>query len=318
MYTLLQTVNYVSAFFEYAPVTAGLGQEPAVTAANMIRCTMTGAPMTWPWNRAVIVLTNPTVTGTQDYTVTLVSGATIPDFGFLEKATLTETTGANVGKIWEIKDIYNNLSMSLDADKQRPNACCIFTQTSAALTLRFVGVPNAAYTVTLIYQKRPILFGPYMNSAASNVSAGNTTYTGIFDPLAFPAGSVAQITGFQAHPVNNGSFVVVSSTGTSLVVANAAGVLETIPSYVNNFDWSPIPDGYQDIYNNLFLSEMLAIEDDARSQTYRQRGIAAFLAKAEGLSSMQRNAFVQQWLARGMESATMAQMIQLANQARGA
>ena len=315
MYTLTQSINWSQAFYEYAPVTAGLGQEPAVSTANMIRDTMTAAPMTWPWNRAIFPLATPTVIGTQDYTVALTS---IPDFGFLEKVTLTETTGANIGKVWEIKDIFNNLSMSLDADKQRPNSACVFTLSSTQLVLRFIGVPNAAYTVTLIYQKRPVMFGPYTISAAGNAAGGNTTYTGTFDPLAFPTGAVAQITGFKTNAVNNGSFVVVSSSGTSLVVANAAGVAETITAYLSNFDWSPIPDSYQDIYNNLFLSEMLAVEDDARSQQYRQRGIAAFLAKAEGLTSMQRNAFVQQWLARGIESATTAQMTQLGNQARGA
>jgi hypothetical protein len=281
----------------------------------MIRDTITAAPMTWPWNRAIFALAAPTVKGNQDYTVPLSS---VPDFGFLEKVTLTETTGTTAGKVWEIKDIYNNLSMSLAADQQRPNAACVFTQSSTQLILRFVGVPNAAYTVTLIYQKRPVMFGPYTISAAGNAAGGNTTYTGTFDPLAFPTGAVAQITGFKTNAVNNGSFVVVSSSGTSLVVANAAGVAETITAYLSNFDWSPIPDSYQDIYNNLFLSEMLAVEDDARSQQYRQRGIAAFLAKAEGLTSMQRNAFVQQWLARGIESATTAQMTQLGNQARGA
>jgi hypothetical protein len=314
MYTLTQSINWSQAFYEYAPVTAGLGQEPAVSTANMIRDTLTGPPMTWPWNRAVFQLDAPTTVGEQDYPVPLSS---IPDFGFLEKVTLTETTGANTGKVWEIKDIYNNLSMSRDADKQRPNSACVFTLSSTQLLLRFIGVPNAAYTVTLIYQKRPVMFGPYIISAAGNESAGDTVYTGTFDPLAFPDGAVAQITGFKTNIVNNGSFVVVNCTATALTVVNAAGVAETITAYANNFDWGPIPDSYQDIYNNLFLSEMFAVEDDARSQTYRQRGIAAFLSKAEGLTQLQRNAFVQQWLARGIESASSAQTAQLGSQARG-
>lgn len=150
MYTLTQSINWSQAFYEYAPVTAGLGGEPAVSTANMIRDTMTSAPITWPWNRAIFPLANPTTVGQQDYIVPLSS---IPDFGFLEKVTLTETTGATAGKIWEIKDIYNNLSMALNADKQRPESACVFTLSSTQLVLRFIGVPNAAYTVTLIYQK---------------------------------------------------------------------------------------------------------------------------------------------------------------------
>lgn len=59
-----------------------------------------------------------------------------------------------------------------------------------------------------------------------------------------------------------------------------------------------IPDQYQDIYNNLFLAEAMASVDDARSTQYRQRGVTALLAKSEGLSDMQKNAFLEQYWAR--------------------
>lgn len=310
-YTLTQTLNWAQAFTEYAPFTAGFGQEPAVSTANLIRSTLTSAPIVWPWNRAIYSVPTPTTKGTQDYSVLL---SAIPDFGFMEKITLTDPQG----KIWEVYDVYNNQPMPNigSGDAQRPQAASILTISSTAILLRFVGVPNAAYTITLIYQKRPILFGPYAITAAGNASAGNTAYTGTFDPLAFPMGAIAQITGFQAHTVNNGSFTVVSCTSTTLTVANAGGVAETISAFANNFDWSPIPDSYQDIYNNLFLSEMFAVTDDARAQLYRQRGIAAFLAKSTGLSEMQKRAFLDQWLARGAQSASYAAITQQGNQGR--
>ncbi len=47
-----------------------------------------------------------------------------------------------------------------------------------------------------------------------------------------------------------------------------------------------IPDYYMDIFNNLFLAEALQVNDDARAGMYRQRGMAALLAKSEGLSEM--------------------------------
>jgi len=59
-----------------------------------------------------------------------------------------------------------------------------------------------------------------------------------------------------------------------------------------------IPDQYQDIYNNLFLAEAMVSVDDAKSTQYRQRGITALLAKAEGLNDMQKNAFLEQYWAR--------------------
>jgi hypothetical protein len=309
MYTLTQSINWAQAFTEYAPFTAGFGQEPAVSVATMIRNTLTNSPIVWNWNRATFQLSSPTTKGTQDYTVLL---SAIPDYGFLEKVTLTEASG----KIWEINDIYNNAPIASAQDPGRPNAACILTISSTQLVLRFIGVPNAAYTVNLIYQKRPVMFGPFLISSVANSAAGVTAYTGTFDPLAFPVGAKAQITGFT-NAVNNGSFTVVLITSTTLTLANTAGVAETASAFASNFDWSPIPDSFMDVYNSLFLSEMMAIVDDARSQMYRQRGIAAFLAKAEGLSDMQKNAFIQQWLARGVETATSAQMAQLGNQARG-
>jgi hypothetical protein len=56
-----------------------------------------------------------------------------------------------------------------------------------------------------------------------------------------------------------------------------------------------IPDWYSDIYNNLFLAEAFTVADDTRATYYRQRGVAALLAKAEGLTAMQRNVVLAQW-----------------------
>jgi len=310
MYTLTQSINWAQTFVEYAPLNAGFGQEPAVSTATMIRSTFLTPPIAWPWNRATFTLSSPTVKGTQDYTVLL---SAIPDFGFLEKVAILDSNG----KYWEITDVYNNNPISLASEPQRPESACIFLISSTQITLRFMGVPNAAYTVTLIYQKKPQMFGPFSITAAANAAGSNTAYTGTFDPLSFPTGSVAQITGFTAHTVNNGSFVVVSCTATTLTVANNAGVAETAAAFVSNFDWAPIPDWYQDVYNNLFLSEMLAVNDDARSQVYRQRGVAAFLSKSEGLTETQKKSFVQQWLARSVEMNTTAIMAQMGNQGRG-
>ncbi len=81
--------------------------------------------------------------------------------------------------------------------------------------------------------------------------------------------------------------------------------------------WSPIPDSYSDIYNNLFLGEAFAAVDDARAQIYRQRGVAAFLNKSEGLSDTQKNIFAQQYLQQDREKLLGTLKDQQAVQARG-
>ena len=313
-YTLIQTINWSQTFYQYSPVTAGLGQEPAVSTASMIRSTIMSAPFCWAWNRNEnsAIVTTP---GVQDYILT-----NLNDFGFLEKCSLQDSTG----KIFEIKDVYNTASLSVaTAPLSRPNAIAVITRSFdsfGSIKFRFMGVPDAVYTVTLTYQKLCPIMGPFLITSANAASLGNTTYFGQFDPDTFPVGSTAQVTGFGTGPVfssvNNGSFTVVSVEPSMMVLANPNGVALTQTAYVSNFNWAPIPDNYNYIYDTLFLGEMMAMVDDARAAQYRQRGIASLLAKAEGLSEMQRDAFMQQWLARGVEMTGVAMRAQQGIQGR--
>jgi hypothetical protein len=79
-----------------------------------------------------------------------------------------------------------------------------------------------------------------------------------------------------------------------------------------------IPAHYSDIYTALFLAEAFATVDDARAMQYRQRGIAALLAKAEGLNEMQINSFLQQyWSRQGRPEVAGPLRTQQATQGRG-
>lgn len=232
-YTLNQSIAWAQSFVQFSPLTAGTGNEPALSTANMVQNTVMNAPFTWPWNRNQNSATS-TVQGTQDYTFSLT------DFNFLEKASLTDANN----KIWEIKDVYNTQALTISSEQARPNAACISSLTQGtSFSLRFMAVPNAVYTVNLVYQKLPT-------------------------PFSTPSGN-----------------------------------------------WS-IPDTYIDIYNNLFLGEMFALADDARSTQYRQRGIAALLSKAEGLSEMDRNLFLDQYWARDSQQTARQLRTQQAAQAR--
>lgn len=379
MFTLQNSINFARPYIQYSPLTAGNGNEPAVSIGSMIRNTMMNAPLTWYWNRAEITFS--TVVGTQDYT-----RSAVIDLAFVEKVSLTD----DQGNIWEIKDLLNTSSLAVSAFQQRPNSMSVQSSDSTVgCVFRFLGVPDKVYTVTVTYQKNAAQFGPFFVTAVANASSGNTTYTGVFNPASFPAGSTAVITGLGL--INSGSFTVVSSNATSLVVANPIGVSSLVltqvtvagttttytgtitggaanayagmvftmtgfatvgndvvftvtsstattlvgttttqsnethagvanaaqAGYVNNLSWSPIPDQFSDVYNNLFLSEALAVVDDGRAQLYRQRGIAAFLAKATGLTETQKNAFIQQWQARDTERQATVALIQTGSTGRG-
>lgn len=236
--TVQTTLNYVAQYIYGQPVSAQTASEPAISIASMIRNAFLGAPMTWAFNRAEDSTQNTTA-GNQDYTYN------IANFGFLEKVSLTDASG----KIFEVKDVFNSLPLSkaaAPAASSRPTAVAVLTLTpGASFKIRFMGVPDAIYTINLTYQMLPVQF--------VNLTDG----------------------------------------------------------------WAPIPDSYSDIYNNLFLGEALAVVDDARAQIYRQRGVAAFLAKAEGLTDTQKNIFAQQYLAQSKEQASAALKSQQAVQARG-
>jgi hypothetical protein len=80
----------------------------------------------------------------------------------------------------------------------------------------------------------------------------------------------------------------------------------------------PIPTQYKDIFNNLFAAEAYEAVDNAQeAQRYRMRGVAALLAKAEGLNEMQRNSVLAQFNIRGSQAQAQQLRTQQGNQARG-
>jgi hypothetical protein len=242
--TIQNSIDYALTYIQYSPLSAGTNNEPAITIANEIQNMVCGPPFTWAWNRgdnASVALN--TVAGTQDYTTLLT------DFAFLETASLTDANNV----VFQIPDVYNNINRGkADANstkRARPNSICIYQVTyGTSAKVRFVGVPDAVYSVGMTYQK-------------------------LITPMAALTGG----------------------TGT----------------------WT-IPPAYSDVYNNLFLGEAMAIVDDARANIYRQRGVTALLAKSEGLTDMQKNAFLEQfWARQGRQEATSALRVQQSTQARG-
>jgi hypothetical protein len=218
-YTVQQTIYVAQSYTEGSPLAAWTGNEPATSIANYIQYMIGNAPFTWGWNRNENGLTS-TVAGVQDYVLPLT------DFSFLEKVTLTDSTGA----VENVSNVYNTAALGLgnlvnSAKWNRPEYVCVKAVTFGTnVTLRFQAVPDQIYKITATYQK---LFTPL--TTASN--------------------------------------------------------------------WG-IPDQYMDIYNNLFLGEAMAVVDDARSQLYRQRGVMALLSKAEGLTEMQKNDFLELYWSR--------------------
>jgi len=348
------------------------------------------APLTWLWNRFEDSSVT-TIAGQQDYVVNL------PSVEFIEKVSLTDPQG-KIWELKDVYNTAA-LSMSTVQQRPSAVAVMSYvpgvsikirflgvpdqayqvniTYQGAAVqfgpfvvnSVTNVAGGNTTYAGIFTPASFPVgstatINGFSSNAVVSPVSSvaaavtGNTTYTGVFTTASFPIGGQATIIGFTKS-FNNGTFTIVSVNGTSLVLANPSGVVETataqatgIVSSANNgvftvvsvttsnlvlanpngileipppftgtainSSWAPIPDQYSDVYNNLFLSEAFqAVSEDIEAARYRQRGVAMLLSKAEGLTVTQRNAWAQQWLARGTEQGTITLQVQQAGQARG-
>jgi len=86
-------------------------------------------------------------------------------------------------------------------------------------------------------------------------------------------------------------------------------------------DWNTqtgIPYSYIDVFNNLFLSDAFNFSNDERSAPYRQRGMAALLSKAEGLTEMQRSEILGYSMQNDLQTMAANLRTQQASQARGA
>lgn len=172
--TLQQTANWAYAFLVGRP-TIGVGQfggssafEPALTSANYVMQTILSAPFKWEWNRTIAAGAITTVAGTSDYPINL------PNFGYLEKATLIDAAPVgNTPPNFEL-EVYRDISK--DGKQNAPRKIGVLLDNNAGIiTFRLFPVPDKVYTVDLIYQNAPILA----------TSIGLTTWAPIPDKYEF-------------------------------------------------------------------------------------------------------------------------------------
>lgn len=218
MRNVMSSALFTLPFLGYQPVTISNG-EPALTAANMTKQTILGAPFSWPWNRGEFYIDIPitddqgnTITPLQDYELQLT------DFGFLEKAWLTDSNR-------NTKEIKIVLALSQESSVQRPQSVAPQTiDDDAYVTFRLNAVPDQAYTLYGIYQQAQV----WMSSMASS--------------------------------------------------------------------WAPIPDHLSYITDWGFLAFMSMLTKDARFPIFMSKFISHLLGAQDGLTALQRNIFLGNWL----------------------
>lgn len=120
--------------------------EPALTSANIVCQVMLQPPFKWRWNRSTTTFALSPSPGSPVIKA-------IPDFGFLEKASVADSNN----KVWEIPNI--TTEVTADEGSGRPQTIAAYLDDNAGnITFGFMpGNPDVAYTVTVIYQKKPAL-----------------------------------------------------------------------------------------------------------------------------------------------------------------
>jgi hypothetical protein len=143
---IMASALFSRPFIGYQPVNIS-NQEPALTAANIVKQTMLGPPFKWPWNRAgfSVSLDPNATTWDQDYPLSL------PDFHFCEKVWLTDPNG----KVTEISNIVS--ALSTESVIKRPSSAALYLQDNIGnVTLRLNTLPDEAYTIDGLYQRAPV------------------------------------------------------------------------------------------------------------------------------------------------------------------
>lgn len=144
--TISRSIAYASQFVRLAPLTFNITGDPSFSNADWVRQFLLAPPFAWRWNRTETQFT--CTAGVSDYTQSL------PNFGYIEKAVLVDTTNG---------DISHELEVVLDlAQETVPN---LSTKIAAQLddgagniTFRLLPPPAANYMVTVTSQNAPGVF----------------------------------------------------------------------------------------------------------------------------------------------------------------
>jgi hypothetical protein len=148
--TLQSSMNFVAPILKNQPLMVG-NMEPALMAANMVLGTILGPPFKWRWNRATFQF--DLNIGVTDYELFLVPA----DFGFMEMQWIQDASVKNY-------QLTGATALAMETNQSRPTRIATeFDDNTGNITFRVADSPDAAYTVSLDYQKK----APLMTSPAS-------------------------------------------------------------------------------------------------------------------------------------------------------
>ena len=237
---IIDTVNWARPFLKNMDLAVSPVLQPAIDNANHVMQIMLSPPFAWPWNRKSIrILPADFVAGTQDIAIVTTGIGFLPDLGYLELVSIDGgDAGSSTGQLG-IETSLASSSITEAQQKGRPEKICVlFDDNDGNVTFRVRPPSDAAYSMEIIYQKKP--------------------------PIIVDLGA----------------------------------------------PWAPIPDEFAYIYDSGFLALGLADQGDGLFQYFNQQFISHLLARAQGLTELQKNIFLADWLRATQQSSAAALLTQ--------
>ncbi len=285
--TVTDSINWIKPFLNWANLTIGVNQEPALTSANLTLQTIVGPPFIWPWNRNNTFFL--TTVGQQDYSVAL------SNFGFLESAsielcgTITSVTVLLDVATFQAINGFSTLPNGGEGQIVTTTGC-----TTSALNGSFpiISATPTSFTVAIVTSNITesesgalAVAGP---STEVELKWGALPEDRALDKPGFISTQMSDESGttyvFRLMPVPENNYRV------NLIYQESPTLLTDVSN-----TWG-VPNQIQYIYNYFFAFFMFDYFDDPRASKYRQLAVASLLARQSGLSETDRNLFLGNWL----------------------
>jgi hypothetical protein len=307
--TVQDSINWVKPFVNWANLTIGTNQEPALTSANLSLQTIVGPPFVWPWNRNNTFFL--TTVGQQDYTVSL------SNFGFLEAAsielcgTITHVTVTGNVAVFTAVNGFSTLPNGGQGTIVTTTGC---TTSAYNGSFPIVSCDAASFTVDITTPDHSenesgalAVAGP---STSVELKWGALSEDRALDKPGFISTQMSDESGtsytFRLMPVPENNYRV------NLIYQESPTLLFDVSN-----TWG-IPDQLQYIYNYFFAFFMCDYFDlPEKTNKYRQMAVAALLARQSGLSQTDRNLFLGNWLPLMQEENAALGSTQQGTQAKG-
>lgn len=296
--TLLDTMEFCKRLSFNRNFGIGNSLEPALTAANMVAQIILSPPFDFWWNNQEISFTCSTVFPTSTVTKVAKSGNIVT----------LDTLNS-----WAINDIVL-VSGMVGATFLNGAALTVLTATNTQITAFFnsaTSYPPTADSGTLtktttqdytvnIPQFSHVEHASVYDIFSTNSSTGTTNkkwYTlEVKNNLTLDniQGRPQYISPHTEDAAGNVTFRVMPAPSNNYPVSIHCQLTPPLFTSLNQ-TWAPLPDFMQHVYTWGFLSLVWFFSDDPRAAYAGQKFTSGMLARAEGLSETEKDAFLNNW-----------------------